>query len=122
MKVMTLAIVLSFGATFANAGILVTDRTNSAAGILVTDRSDSAAGILVTDLTNTGCSSVERRGIIVTDIFGTMASLAGILVSDLTGILVSDLTSSSGKCTGSRSKSRDGIIVTDRAAGILVTD
>ncbi len=107
---LTLAIVLTFGATFANAGIIVTDR------------SDQAAGIIVTDLANTGCNSTERRGIIVTDIFGTMASLAGIIVTDLTGIIVTDLSGNSGKCTDTRSMSRDGIIVTDRAAGIIVTD
>ncbi len=110
---MTLAIVLSFGATFANAGILVTDRTNSAAGILVTDRSDSAAGILVTDLTSRACS--ERRGILVTDFFGTIASVVGILVTDLTG-----RSEGCSSTPNSRSVTKNG--QTNSVAGILVTD
>lgn len=114
IKVITFAMVLSLGATFANAGILVTDRSNNAAGILVTDRSDSAAGILVTDLSSQPCS--EGRGIVVTDIFGTMASVVGILVTDLTG--------RTETCTSStmirNSISKNG--VTNSLTGILVTD
>ncbi len=106
----TLAIIVMFGATFANAGILVTDRTSNAAGILVTDRSDSAAGILVTDRTNQLCSA--QKGIVVTDIFGTIGSLVGILVTDLTG--------RSEGCSSGTVATRGSN--TDRAAGILVTD
>ncbi len=110
LTTLTLAIVLTFGATFANAGIIITDR------------SDQAAGIIVTDLANTGCKSAEKGGIIVTDIYGTFASLAGIIVTDLTGIIVTDLSNGREGCMANRSVSRDGIIVTDRAAGIIVTD
>ena len=105
----SLAIVMTFSATFANAGILVTDRANNV-GILVTDRSDSAAGILVTDL----CSSSSRRSIVVTDIVGTVSSLVGILVTDLTG--------RNEGCVDTRTtqKTRGG--VTNQSTGILVTD
>lgn len=105
----TLAIVMTLTATFANAGILVTDRTSNATGILVTDRTDSAAGILVTDL----CSSSSRRGIVVTDIVGTFASLVGILVTDLTG--------RNEGCGSTRTTERNRG-VTNHSTGILVTD
>jgi hypothetical protein len=105
----TLAITILFGATFANAGILVTDRTNNATGILVTDRTNSAGGILVTDRTNQLCST--QKGIVVTDVIGTFASLVGILVADLTG--------RTEGCTGGTLSSRS---TTNRATGILVTD
>jgi len=105
----TIAITVLFGATFANAGILITDRTNNAAGILVTDRSDSAAGILVTDRTNQLCSA--QKGIVVTDILGTFSSLVGILITDL--------TARNEGCTSGTLRSRG---TTDRATGILITD
>ena len=80
----TLAATMMFTATFANAGILVSDRSvpcqNTKTGILVSDRTiegfvknivDLIAGILVSD--KSSCGQAQ-----------------GILVSDRTGILVSD--------------------------------
>ena len=85
-----MAMVFTFGATFANAGILVGDRTapqttcSEKDGILVGDR----GGILVGD----------RTGILVGDI-----------VSYVVGILVGDLSSTSTPCT----QQKDGILVGD---------
>ena len=92
----TLALVTVFGATFAQAGIIVTDAPSTGGctdrtGIIVTDA--PAPGIIVTDL----------PGIIVTD-------LPGIIVTDLAGIIVTD--SADKGCT-STEVSRTGIIVTD---------
>ena len=80
-----MAMVFTFGATFANA----TDNT----------------GILVGDLTSQPCtgttSSVDNTGILVGD-----------LVSYITGILVGDLTSQ--PCTGTTSSvDNTGILVGD---------
>jgi hypothetical protein len=105
----TLAITILFGATFANAGILLTDRTTNSVGILVTDRSNSAAGILVTDRQNQLCTA--GKGIVVTDILGTVSSIVGILITDLTG--------RSEGCTSGTLGRR---ATTDRAVGILITD
>lgn len=91
----TMAIVLTFGATFANAGIIVTDR---AEGIIVTDRAEQR------------CTSVNKEGIIVTDFVGVFRAILGIIVTD----------APEKECSPSRD--RNGIIVTDRADGIIVTD
>ena len=92
----TMAIVLTFGATLANAGIIVTDR---AEGIIVTDRAEQP------------CTSVNKEGIIVTDFVGVFRAILGIIVTD-----------APEKECSSISRDRNGIIVTDRADGIIVTD
>ena len=106
---MALAIVMTFSATFANAGILITDRSSNAAGILITDRTNGAAGILITDL----CESSSRRGIAVTDIIGTVSSIVGILITDLTG---------RNEGCGSARTSQRNPGVTNSSTGILITD
>ena len=97
LTTISMAIVLLLGATFANAGIIVSDKATSSCsrdGIIVSDR----AGIIVSD----------RAGIIVSDI-------AGIIVSDIFGIIVSDVKGGD-PC-------RNGIIVSDAPnAGIIVSD
>lgn len=91
---LTLAIVLASGASFAHAGIIVTDRTEQE------------------------CKAA-KEGIIVTDFVGVLRAILGIIVTDKpisdgckvptrNGIIVTDRA--------------DGIIVTDRADGIIVTD
>ena len=66
---MLMLVTLMFGATAANAGILVTDRTQSKESSLI-----SLAGSVITFF---------QTGILVTD-------RSGILVTDRTGILVTD--------------------------------
>jgi hypothetical protein len=97
IAIFTLALVTVFGATFAQAGILVsdapagggcTDRT----GIIVTDA--PAPGIIVTD--------APAPGIIVTD-------LPGIIVTDLAGIIVTDRADQA--CGGTTANT--GILVSD---------
>jgi hypothetical protein len=96
----TMAIVLGFGATFANAGIIVTDRAD---GIIVTDRAERK------------CESTSKSGIIVTDFMGIFRAILGIIVTD---------RPEKQECTSDVQKT--GIIVTDRAdsgrGGIIVTD
>lgn len=97
----TMAIVLGFGATFANAGIIVTDRAD---GIIVTDRAEQK------------CESSTKGGIIVTDFMGVFRAILGIIVTD---------RPEKQGCTVEKEKGgivrADGIIVTDRS-GILVSD
>jgi hypothetical protein len=89
LKAMTLAAVMVFGATFAQAGIIVTDRQascNEKEGIIVTDRS----GIIVTDRSFGGIIS-SIIGIIVTDLVGKSDDgCEGIIVTDRDGIIVTD--------------------------------
>lgn len=92
----TLAATMMFTATFANAGILVSDRPappceTSKEGIMVSDRS----GILVSDRAFVGGIikdiTIFITGIMVSDKPAAQCnSKEGILVSDRTGILVSD--------------------------------
>jgi hypothetical protein len=85
----TLAIVLTFGATFANAGIMVSDAkvnpcaTETKGGIIVTNSpgiivTNAPGGIIVTNIVNAilgiivtnkpaPCKSVDRNGIMVSD-------------------------------------------------------
>lgn len=65
MKAIAMAVVLTFTATAANAGIIVSDR----AGIIVSDKA-------------AGCTS--REGIIVSD-------RAGIIVSDRAGLIIAGI-------------------------------
>ena len=86
----TLALVLTFGATFANAGILIGDRWATPApcsaskdGILIGDR--SAIGILIGDF------AAYLEGILIGDKTATgCTAKGGIMVSDRSGILIGD--------------------------------
>jgi hypothetical protein len=89
-----LAVVTVFGATFANAGIIVGDKP----GIIVGDKPEPCRdGIIVGD----------RPGIIISDLPGIIVGDApGIIISDIYGIIVGD-----SKCDGG--KGTNGIIVGD---------
>ncbi|MFM9905035.1 MAG: hypothetical protein ACKVQJ_10750 [Pyrinomonadaceae bacterium] len=78
----TLALVLTFGATFANAGIIVSDRAENPckSGIIVSD----SPGIIVSDFFG------FITGIIVSDKPAESNCKSGIIVSDGPGIIVSD--------------------------------
>jgi len=92
----TLAMVLTFTATIANAGILISDRDNSG-------KTDcTKEGILVSD--STGIIVYGREGIIV---YGIAMALEGILISD---------RSKDAPCT-----TKEGILISDRE-GILISD
>lgn len=91
-----MAAIMTFGATFANAGIIVAGRT---ADQPCTTQSSDRTGIIVAGLAGTG------TGIIVAGLAGT-----GIIVAGLagTGIIVAGATDS--PCT-TTTESRTGIIV-----------
>lgn len=93
---LTLAIVMGFGTTFANAnsGIMVSDRQ----GIMISDRTEqvcgevdaSSTGIIIGGFAN---MLEEMFGIIIggrKDCRKTEAGGTGIMVSDRQGIMVSD--------------------------------
>lgn len=93
----TLAMVLTFGSTFANAGILVSDRS----GILVSDRNGSTK----TDCTKEGILVSDRSGILVSDRY---SAVVAAVIRALEGIIVGD------KSKGSPCTTKDGILVSDR--------
>lgn len=86
----TLALVLTFGATFANAGIMIGDRSATPAtcsadkgGIMIGDR--SAIGILIGDF------ATYLEGILIGDKSATGCnSKGGIMIGDRTGIMIGD--------------------------------
>ncbi len=86
----TLALVFTFGATFANAGILIGDRTvtptpcsDTKEGILIGDR--SAVGILIGDF------AAYLEGILIGDKATPCSDVKdGILIGDRSGILIGD--------------------------------
>ena len=91
---LTLAIVLASGASFAHAGIILTDRAEQE------------------------CKSA-KEGIIVTDFVGVFRAILGIILTDKP---ISDgckVPTRNGIILTDRA---DGIILTDRAAGIILTD
>src|SRR5213592_1269193 len=98
LTTITLALVLTFGATIANAGIIVGDKAQGSCGkngIIVGDA--PIGGIIVGDLV--------APGIIISD-----------LVSGIAGIIVSDRKGGSTPC-------KNGIIVGDSpTSGIIVSD
>jgi len=93
----TLAIVLTFGATLANAeGIIIGSRSE---GIIIGSRAENAK-----------CTPKETYGILVSDrpiLSGVLTALAGIIIGS--------------RSTGETCKERNGILVSDRN-GILVSD
>lgn len=98
IKAITLAMVLTFGATFANAGLLVSDRSIS---------------------TGTTCSDTTREGVIV-------AGRDGLLVSDrnaaiFTGIK-SLLQSLTGVIVAGRDTRTEPCNTNGRKGGLLVSD
>lgn len=93
---MTLVAVMMFAATFAQAGILVSDRSTPVEATCVENQND---GILVSD----------REGILVSD-------RIGILVSDFVSTIFGFEMNEAPSCNGN-----DGILVSDRE-GILVSD
>ena len=87
----TLAVVFTFGASFANAGIILTDRAESS------------------------CVQVEK-GVVVTDFVGVFRAILGIILTDR-----AETPTCGGKKVGT-TRDRNGIILTDRADGIILTD
>ena len=78
----TLAAIMTFGSTFANAGIIVAGRT-----------------------ADNGCTTTQNKdGIIV-------AGLTGIIVAGLTGIIVAGLADTDTTPCTTNSFAKDGIIV-----------
>src|SRR5258707_907360 len=100
LTTITLALVLTFGATIANAGIIISDKAQGSCGkngILVSDA--PTAGIIISDL--------MAPGIIISD-----------LVSGVAGIIISDRKGGSSPC-------KNGILVSDSdapAGGIIISD
>jgi hypothetical protein len=87
----TLAAVFTFGATFANAGIILTDRAESS------------------------CSQTEK-GVVITDFVGVFRTILGIILTDRAE------TNTCKESTVGATRDRNGIILTDRADGIILTD
>lgn len=87
LSTITLAIVMTFGATFANAGIIIGDKSAPST-----------------------CTQTEKDGIIIGDIVGTVYGwMTAIVVSEKTGIIIGDRPA---PCTTGE-QSKDGIIIGD---------
>lgn len=102
LTTITLALVLTFGATIANAGIIISDKAQGSCGkngILVSDSDSPTGGIIISDL--------MAPGIIISDI-----------VTRVAGIIISDRKGGAGPC-------KNGIIISDSDAptgGIIISD
>lgn len=70
----TLALVMTFGATFANAGIIIGDATTTTTtctgtkdGIIIGDLLQELWGIIIGDRSSEPCTTATKDGIIIGD-------------------------------------------------------